>query len=76
MKASMKTYYFQIKDYKTPNLESVTSIQLKQKVRPKVGKIVLIFILIQTLFNKVAAFKAIPMPLVSCFQTFWVTPGH
>lgn len=65
----MGTHYFQIKDYKSTSLQGVFKhIQLQQQVKdPQIRKIIFIPISIQTLFNKVAAFKAITVPLASCF---------
>lgn len=71
MKASMKTHYFQIKDYKSTNLQGV--LYIYNSKRPNVGKIVFTPLLIQTLFNKAAALKAITVPPASCFQTFPMT---
>lgn len=52
----MKTHCFQIKDYKSTNLQGVVKNTTVSE-RPKVGNIVFTLVLIQTLYNKVAAFK-------------------
>lgn len=62
----MKTHCFQIKDYKSTNLQGVVKNTTVSE-RPKVGNIVFTLVLIQTLYNKVAAFKAITEPPAFCF---------